>query len=90
MNLEIEIIQLSEEDIKRREIDRWPIWTKEVSKFPWTYDSREECLILEGEVVVSTERGEYHIKAGDFVIFHEGVSCRWEIKKPIRKHYNFA
>ncbi len=89
MNREVEIKQLSEEEKKTRKIDQWPIWTKEISVFPWTYDSREECLILEGEVIVSTDSGEYHIKAGDFVVFHEGVNCRWDIKKPIRKHYNF-
>ena len=30
----------------------WPIWTKEISQFPWRYDSNETCYILEGEVIV--------------------------------------
>ena len=27
----------------------WPIWTKEESEFPWTYDATETCYLLEGE-----------------------------------------
>ncbi|TNG00061.1 MAG: DUF861 domain-containing protein, partial [Gammaproteobacteria bacterium] len=26
----------------------WPIWEKEVSSFPWTYDSQETCYLLNG------------------------------------------
>lgn len=70
-------------------IKNWPIWEKEVSRFPWQYDSDEECLILEGEVTVETSGGNYNISAGDFVIFKKGLKCVWDIKKPIRKHYNF-
>src|SRR6185295_19351432 len=33
----------------------WPIWTKEVSTFPWSYDSAETCYFLEGDVVVTPE-----------------------------------
>jgi hypothetical protein len=25
----------------------WPIWTCGVSRFPWTYDEQETCLLLE-------------------------------------------
>ncbi|MFH1019534.1 MAG: cupin domain-containing protein, partial [Pseudomonadota bacterium] len=43
----------------------WPIWTCEVSEFPWTYDSKETCFILEGEVVVTPDGGkDVTIKAG--------------------------
>ncbi|HQO17118.1 MAG TPA: cupin domain-containing protein, partial [Methylotenera sp.] len=31
-------------------VTRWPIWTKEVSEFPWSYSSQEIAYILEGEV----------------------------------------
>ena len=24
-------------------VTRWPVWTKEASEFPWTYDDREIC-----------------------------------------------
>jgi uncharacterized cupin superfamily protein len=29
------------------------------------------------------------IKAGDLVTFPKGLSCVWDIKEPIRKHYTF-
>ena len=35
----------------------WPIWTKEVSTFPWSYDRQEKCYLLTGDVIV-TPAGE--------------------------------
>ena len=71
-------------------IDSWPVWEKEVSVFPWTYDQSEMCFILEGEVVVTPDGGQpVEIVAGDFVNFPAGMSCTWEIRSPIRKHYMF-
>jgi len=83
------IEQLTNDEINKRGISSWPIWTKEVSRFDWFYDSEEECLILEGEFVVETSEGTFSIKAGDFVTFKKGLKCVWDIKNPIRKHYNF-
>lgn len=34
-----------------------PIWTKEVSTFPWIYDSEETCFFLEGGVIVTPDGG---------------------------------
>lgn len=81
--------KLTDSEIEGRKIKSWPIWTKEVSQFDWYYDGDEECLILEGEVIVETNEGNYTIKAGDFVTFKQGLKCVWNVKKPIRKHYNF-
>jgi uncharacterized protein len=83
------IEKLPESEISARKINSWPIWTKEISKFDWFYDSEEECLILKGEVTVETAEGNYSIKAGDFVTFRKGLKCTWNVKKPIRKHYNY-
>lgn len=71
-------------------IDVWPIWTKEVSVFDWSYDQTEVCYILEGEAIVTPKDGEpVTIKEGDLVNFAAGLSCTWDIKIPIRKHYMF-
>ena len=69
----------------------WPIWTKEVSQFPYQYDEAETCLLLEGEVVVTPD-GEppVTIGAGDLVTFPAGLSCTWDIRIPVRKHYHFG
>jgi len=68
----------------------WPIWEKEASTFPWTYDSRETCYLLEGEAWVTPEGGKpVLIQEGDLVTFPAGMSCTWEIRAPIRKHYSF-
>lgn len=69
----------------------WPIWTKEVSTFPWSYDSRETCYFLEGDVVVTPDGGEpVQMGEGDLVIFPSGMSCTWEIRSPVKKHYDFG
>lgn len=69
----------------------WPIWEKEASSFPWHYDDKETAYLLEGEVIVTPEAGEpVHLQAGDLVIFPAGMSCRWDIKQDLRKHYQFG
>lgn len=83
------IEKLSEEEILKRGIKQWPIWTKDVSRFDWYYDAEEECLILEGEFEVETPEGKYEIRTGDFVTFKKGLKCTWDVRKPIRKHYDF-
>jgi len=34
--------------------------------------------------------GNIEFNAGDYVVFPKGLKCKWEIKKKIRKHYNFG
>ena len=69
----------------------WPIWTKEVSIFPWTYDSEETCYFIEGDVVVTTRDGlQVQMGAGDLVTFPAGMICTWEIRQMVRKHYIFT
>ena len=72
-------------------VSSWGIWTKEVSRFPWTYDERETCYLLEGDVVVTPDGGEpVRIGPGDLVTFPAGMSCIWDIRVPVRKHYQFG
>ena len=69
----------------------WPIWTREASKFPWTYDQKEACYILEGEIVVTPDDGEpVRIVENDFVTFPAGLPCTWEILSPVKKHYKLG
>ncbi len=86
---DILIQHLTQDEIMTRGIKSWPVWEKEVSRFPWTYDSTEECLILEGNIVVEAGEKSFHLNPGDFVTFRKGLRCTWDIKKPVRKHYNF-
>jgi len=83
------IENLSPERINEKGINSWPIWTKEVSRFDWTYTGDEECLILDGEFTVESDEGRFNIKPGDFVTFKDGLKCTWDITVPVKKHYNF-
>ncbi|MBT8406294.1 MAG: cupin domain-containing protein [Deltaproteobacteria bacterium] len=80
----------SKDHLEKLGVSSWPIWTKEVSEFPWQYDAQETCYLLEGDVVVTPEDGEaVEIKKGDLVTFPKGMKCRWNIRKDVRKHYKF-
>jgi uncharacterized cupin superfamily protein len=72
-------------------VSSWGIWTKEASRFPWTYDEQEMCYFLEGEVFVTPDGGQpVRIGQGDLVTFPAGMSCTWDIRVPVRKHYRFG
>lgn len=76
---------------QRAELERCPTWSKEVSVFDWEYDVTETCLLLEGEVRVTTADGEeVTVAAGDLVTFPKGLKCRWDVRRPVRKHYRFG
>ncbi len=81
-------------DEKRLQDDgifNWPIWTKEMSEFPWTYDSDETCYFLEGDVIVTPDGGDpVEMKKGDLVTFPEGMSCTWKIRRDVKKHYKLG
>ena len=66
-----------------------PVWTCEVSEFDWRYDSEETCLIIEGDVTVKYGSKSVSFAAGDLVVFPQGLSCVWQVKKAVKKHYMF-
>ena len=81
----------TEQELDKLNVKSWGIWTKEVSEFPWSYDDTETCYLLEGEVEVTGEDGEKSdLKKGDLVQFKKGLKCNWNVKKPVRKYYNFG
>ena len=81
-----------ESTIEELGINNWPIWTCDASSFDWTYDDKETCLLLEGEVTVTPEGGGQAVKfsAGDLVIFPAGMKCRWDVHQAVRKHFRFG
>jgi len=88
------MIKVEKPDKKKLEelgVTSWPIWEKEVSRFDWSYDGQEICYILQGKAVVEPEDGDpVEFQAGDLVTFSKGLKCVWDIKEPIRKHYQFG
>ncbi len=73
------------------EIKSWPIWSCSESSFDWTYDKKETCLMIEGEVTVTPKGGKpVKFSAGDLVTFPAGMSCKWDVHKAVRKHYRFG
>lgn len=78
-------------ELEQLAVFNWPVWEKEESAFPWTYSDKETCYLLEGAVTVTPDGGEpVSFGAGDLVTFPAGMSCHWDIKRAVRKHYNFG
>lgn len=82
----------SQEKLDNLGVKSWPTWSKEVSKFTWSYGSQEVAYILEGEVTITPDDGseEVSFQAGDLVTFPKGLGCTWNVKKALRKHYQFG
>ncbi|MDD5116582.1 MAG: cupin domain-containing protein [Candidatus Omnitrophica bacterium] len=88
--MEIKVEKLGQEQLKQMGVFDWPVWKKEKSSFPWSYDCIEECYFLEGDVTVEPKGGNaVSFGKGDFVTFPKGMDCTWNIKTPVKKHYNF-
>ena len=85
--MEILVRKPTEEEIV--EMRSKPVWVCDVSEFDWYYDSEETCLIIEGEVTVKYGSESVSFAAGDYVVFPKGLSCVWQVIKPVKKHYEF-
>ncbi|MCL2048056.1 MAG: cupin domain-containing protein [Defluviitaleaceae bacterium] len=66
-----------------------PTWGCEVSEFDWYYDSKEICILTQGEVTVEYDGGKVSFGAGDYVEFPKGLKCVWKVTEAVRKHYKF-
>ena len=92
----IKVKKMSKEEADQQfGVSSWPTWGCGVSKFDWEYSGTETAYILEGEVTVTptgdwADVDEAKIEAGDLVTFPNGMTCIWDVKKPINKHYNFS
>ena len=88
---DVEVRKPSEEEAA--ECKSWPVWTCGESKFDWDYTQTETCLVLEGSVTV-TGRGDdsesVSFGPGDYVVFPVGLKCVWDVKEPVKKHYDFS
>ena len=89
-DVRIRVERPTEQRLKELTVTSWPIWQKEVSTFPWTYDQPEMCYFLEGEVTVTTDQGSTTIRKGDLVTFPQGLACTWKVTQAVRKHYRFG
>lgn len=86
------ISQADEATIEKLGCKSWGKWGCEASKFPWTYDDDEVCLILQGEFTVKDDKsGEVlEVREGDVAYFPKGMSCTWDVTKAVDKHFKFG
>lgn len=86
----IVIKSLSHDKFPQKGVYEWPIYVKEKFRFPWSYDSVEEYLILEGYVEKETIGKRHLIKPADFVTFSKGIECKGNILSGVNQYYNFS
>ena len=86
--MEIIVRKPTEKEIA--DFSKKPTWGCEISEFPWSYESRETCILLAGEVTLEYDDRSVSFGAGDFVEFPKGLSCVWKVTKPVLKHYEFG
>lgn len=86
----VEVRKPTNAELEEMGVMSWPVWTCSPSVFDWSYEDRETCYILEGEVTVATPDGEVSFGKGDLVVFPEGLNCTWRVRKAVRKHYRFG
>jgi len=81
----------TQEELVQYDLDSWPIWEKEVGKFPWEYHDKETFYVFEGSATVVLDSGEkVEFGKGNLVIFAKGVKCTWTVHEPMRKVYKFG
>lgn len=77
--------------LKQLGVADWPIWSSDIAEFPWSYDEREVCYLLEGKAIVTPVDGApVEIAAGDLVVFPAGLACQWEVLQSVRKRYRLG
>lgn len=86
-----DVVVRKPDDDEAQQCKGWPIWTCETSTFDWDYTQQETCLIIDGQVTVKDRPGEDSVSfgPGDLVVFPVDLSCTWQVKAPVRKHYKF-
>ncbi len=83
--------QLARSAVEALGVFDWPVWEKAPSTFEWHYDTQESCYFLTGEVLVTPQHGEPVVMGtGDFVTFPAGLSCTWQVRQALKKHYCFG
>ncbi len=87
--MKIELRTPTPKEVSMMNFSTWDTWECTVSKFPWSYDATETCYILEGQAIVEGNGQKVEFKKGDIVVFPKGLSCTWNVLKPIKKYYWF-
>jgi uncharacterized cupin superfamily protein len=62
------------------------VWECTAGRFNWHYREDETAVVISGEVLITTEKGEERrLGPGDMAFFPVGTSCIWCVNVPVRK-----
>ncbi len=72
-------------------VEDWDTIERRVSIYSCSYDQTETCYIVDGEAVVITSDGEtVCVSTGDLVVLMAGLSCVWDVRRPLRAHFRIG
>ena len=54
------------------------------------FSSETDLIIPDFALDVNEDGEDFHFSEGDYVVFPEGMKCKWKINKEVRKHYRFG
>jgi uncharacterized protein len=67
-------------------LENMVVWECTAGTFHWHYNQDEAVMVLSGEAIMTTEKGEQRrFGAGDFGFFPAGTSCTWCVPDHFRK-----
>ena len=88
----IKVTQPTPADVDKMQIKSWSTWGCGESRFPWSYGDTETAYLTKGIVTVTPDDATLPavtLKRGDLAVFPAGMSCTWDVKEAISKHYKF-
>jgi len=88
--MKIEVRKPKPGELDQMGVMSWPTWGCDASEFDWSYDDKETCYLLEGQVTVDAPDQQVSFGPGDIVVFPKGLSCKWKVSKAVKKHYQFG
>jgi uncharacterized protein len=63
------------------------VWDCTAGRFNWYFEADETVVIIEGEVIVTSEGQEPRVlRAGHAALFYAGTRSEWHVPKYVRKH----
>jgi uncharacterized cupin superfamily protein len=61
------------------------LWDCPAGSFTYIFPCDEIVHILEGDVIVNSQGGQRHLRAGDVAFFPQGLETRWTVRHYVKK-----
>lgn len=63
------------------------LWRCEPMTFDYEFPGDEYIHVIEGSLLVTTDKESYDLEVGDIVLFKKGIKSVWTIKRSFKKFF---